>query len=147
MQCCHHFGKQMRARGKGGILLVNSYACYGGGSSLSIYSASKAFDLCLAESLWTELRPHGVHVLSLVMSMTDTPAFNALLAEKGLPKPPGVAEPDAVAELGLARLPFGPVQNWGLEDEAAGAAPMSAASRRSRIIAIDEMSAAVFGKK
>lgn len=147
MQCCHHFGKQMRARGKGGLLLVNSYACYGGGSSLSVYSASKAFDLCLAESLWSELRPHGVHVLGLVMSMTDTPAFNALLNEKGLPKPPGVAAPEAVAELGLSRLPFGPVQNWGLEDEDAGAAPMSAASRRARIVAIDEMSAAVFGKK
>lgn len=147
MQTCHHFGKQMRMRGKGGILLVNSYACYGGGSSLSVYSASKAFDLCFAESLWSELRPYGVHVLSLVMGMTDTPAFTALLAEKGLPKPPGAASPAAVAELGLTRLPFGPVQNWGLADEEAGAAPISAAGRRARILAIDEMSAAVFGKK
>src|SRR5579871_6341120 len=30
LTCCHHFGKLMRARGKGGLLLVNSGACYGG---------------------------------------------------------------------------------------------------------------------
>lgn len=147
MQCCHHFGRQMRVRGKDGILLVNSYACYGGGSFLSIYSASKTFDLCLSESLWSELGPHGVHVLGLVLNMTDTPAFNALLTEKGLPKPPGVASPDAVAELGLSRLPFGPVQNWGLEDDEAGGAPTSAASRRARVIGIDQVSQAAFGPK
>ena len=31
-QCCHHFAGAMKARGKGGLLLVNSGACYGGAS-------------------------------------------------------------------------------------------------------------------
>ena len=77
MLSAHHFGGKFRARGRGGLLLVNSYACYGGGQFMACYTGSKAFDLNFAESLWAELKPHGVDVLSLVMGMTDTPAFKA----------------------------------------------------------------------
>jgi uncharacterized protein len=146
MQCCHHFGGLMRGRKKGGLLLVNSGACYGGSTFMAAYTASKAFTLCFAESLWAELRRHRVDVLTLVMGMTDTPAFRALLAEKGLPVPEGIASPDDVAALGLARLPYGPIQNWGLEDEVAGYALISASDRRKRVLAIEEASVHVFGK-
>ena len=145
MSCCHHFGRLMRARRKGGLLLVNSGACYGGASFMATYSASKAFALNFGESLWTELRPHGVDVLNLVLGRTDTPAFRALLAEKGLPVPPNLASPDDVAEIGLARLPQGPTHNWGIADDVAGYAPTSASVRRSRILAIDSASKQVFG--
>jgi short-subunit dehydrogenase len=146
MSCCHHLGKLMRARRKGGLLLVNSGACYGGASYMSAYSASKAFTLNFGESLWSELRPHGVDVLNLVLGRTDTPAFRALLAEKGLPVPPDLASPDDVAQIGLERLPQGPVYNWGLADDVAGYAPTSAAIRRSRILAIDVATKQVFGE-
>lgn len=146
MQACHHFGGPMRARGRGGLLLVNSYACYGGGSFMACYTASKAFELGFAESLWAELRPHGVDVLTLVMGMTDTPAFRALLAEKGLPPPAGIAAPEEVAAFGLAHLADGPIQNWGLAEDMAGPAPQSAADRRARILAIDAASGGVFGE-
>jgi short-subunit dehydrogenase len=144
MQLCHHFGRAMRGRGRGGILLVNSGACYGGGSNLAVYSATKAFELNFGESLWAELRPHGVDVLNLVLGMTDTPAFRAMLEEQGLSLPPGVAAPGDVAAAGLDRLPHGPVHNWDLDDADQGYMPMSAASRRERILAVDEMSKAVF---
>ena len=85
LSCCHHFGKLMRARGRGGLLLVSSGACYGGASFMAAYSASKAFVLNFGESLWAELRPHGVDVLNLILGRTDTPAFRKLLAEKGMP--------------------------------------------------------------
>ena len=147
MQCCHHFGGPMRARRKGGILLVNSGACYGGGSFLATYSGSKAFMLCFSEGIWAELRPYGVDVLTLVLGMTDTPAFRALLAEKGLPPPPGLASPDEVAEKGLARLPHGPVHNWGQEDDVAGYAPNAPDDRRQRILAIEAASKSVFGER
>ena len=147
MSCCHHFGKLMRTRGKGGLLLVSSGACYGGASFMAAYSASKAFVLNFGESLWAELRPHGVDVLNLILGRTDTPAFRKLLAEKGMPVPPGLASPDDVAEVGLTRLPNGPIQNWGLADDVAGYAPSSAAARRSRILAIDVASKQVFGDK
>jgi short-subunit dehydrogenase len=145
MSCCHHFGKLMRARRKGGLLLVNSGACYGGASFMAAYSASKAFTLNFGESLWAELRPHGVDVLNLVLGRTDTPAFRALLAEKGLPVPPDLASPDDVAQIGLDRLPQGPVYNWGLADDVAGYAPTSAGIRRSRILAIDVATKQVYG--
>lgn len=146
MRCCHHFGGRMRARGRGGIILVGSGACYGGMKGLAVYAGSKAFDLCFAEGLWSELRPHGVDVLNLVLGRTDTPAFRALLAAKGLPVPPGLASPDAVAEAGLARLPHGPVHNWGQDDDQAGYAPTSAAARRARILAVEVASRAVLEK-
>ncbi|WP_241842209.1 SDR family NAD(P)-dependent oxidoreductase [Pseudofrankia sp. BMG5.36] len=44
MRLCHHFGGPMRARGRGGLLLVNSGAAYGGGSFMATYAGSKAFE-------------------------------------------------------------------------------------------------------
>jgi uncharacterized protein len=147
MQCCHHFASAMRVRKKGGLLLVNSGACYGGSMFMAAYSASKAFTLCFAESLWGELHPHGVDVLTLVMHMTDTPALRTLLAEKKLPVPQGIASAEEVAALGLARLSHGPIQNWGLEDADAGWAMISASDRRKRVIAVGKASEHVFGKE
>ena len=112
---------------------------------MAVYSATKAFTLCLAEGLWAELRPFGVDVLTLVLGRTDTPAFRKLLAEKGMPMPKDIASPDEVAEVALARLPHGPVHNWGVADEVAGYAPNSAAARRERILMIDNNSMQVFG--
>ena len=124
---------------------MNSGACYGGSSFLATYSASKAFMLCFAEGLWAELRPHGVDVLSMVLGATDTPAFRALLAEKGMPVPENLASPEEVARIALERLPHGPVHNWGLGDDAAGYAPSSAAARRERVLLIDSMTKHIFG--
>jgi short-subunit dehydrogenase len=146
MECAHHFGGLMRGRKRGGLLMVNSGAAYGGASFLATYSASKAFDMCLAEGLWAELRPHGVDVLCLVMSTTDTPALRTLLQEKGMPLPPDVASAEDVAALGLAKLGNGPVQNWGAAEDEAGFAPSSAAARRARVEGIDQMSKMIFGE-
>jgi uncharacterized protein len=147
MRCAYRFGSAMRARGRGGILLVGSGACYGGGSHLAVYSATKAFDLCFGEGLWAELRHDGVHVLNLILGRTDTPAFRELLAQKGLPVPTGLASPDDVAEVGIQRLPFGPVHNWGSNDDELGPAPNSPATRRERILMMERMSKQIFGSK
>ncbi len=147
LRCCHHFGRAMRTRGRGGIILVGSGACYGSGPNLATYSGVKAFDLCFAEGLWAELEPHGVDVLNLVMTTTDTPALRTLLAEKGLPAPPNLASPTAVAKAGLDRLPFGPVHNFWLKDDEIGNVPSSAAQRRDRVKMIAQASKSVFGGK
>ena len=145
MRCAHHFAAPMRARGKGGLLLVNSGACYGGAGFLATYSASKAFMLCFAEGLWSELRPHGVDVLTIALGQTDTPAYRTLLTEKGLPFPTNWAAPEDVARVALERLPHGPIQNWGLEDDVVGYAISSAAMRRERVLMIDKASRSTFG--
>jgi uncharacterized protein len=140
MRACHRFAGPMRERGRGGIILVGSGACYFGLPGISVYGATKAFNLVLGEALWAELRPRGVHVLNLIMGKTDTPAHRELMDKLGVPFPEDAADADEVAALGLARLPHGPVQNWGEEDDQVGMAGMSAAQRRARIEMIEQMS-------
>lgn len=140
MRNCHHFGRQMRERGRGGIILVGSGACYGGLYGKAVYCGVKSFDLCFGEGLWAELRGYGVDVLNLVLGQTDTPAHRRILEELGVPIPQRMAAADDVAELGLTRLPHGPICNWGSGDEEPGFAPASPAQRRSRILAIEEAS-------
>jgi uncharacterized protein len=114
----HHFGALMKARGRGGILLVGSLAGYLGTAHTSVYSAVKAFGRIFAEGLWLELREHGVHVLELVLGVTRTPA----MARAGLDfSIPGlnVAEPEDVAREGLAHLADGPVWIAGGNDAVA----------------------------
>lgn len=145
--CCHHFGGLMRARGKGGILLINSGACYSGSSFLATYAASKAFVLNFAEGLWAELKPHGVDVLTLVMGQTDTPAYRKYMADHNMPFPDNTASPAEVARLGLERLPHGPIQNWGLEDDEAGYAGAAASARRAKVLMLDGIMKQMLGTK
>lgn len=147
MRMSYHFGRQMRGRGHGGIILVGSGACYGGATGMAVYAGTKAFDLCFGEGLWAELRPHGVHVLNLILGRTNTPMFRAFMEKRGLPVGRDAAEPDDVAKLGLERLPHGPVQNWGVADDQPGFAPISAAARRERILRIEAASNNVFKAK
>lgn len=137
MAACHHFARLMKQRGKGGLLVCGSGVCYGGIPGIGVYGATKAFDLNLMESLWAELKPNGIDVLYLVMGRTDTPAHRKLTLEQGRDwQPETMASATDVARLGLERLPHGPIQNWGLADDEAGWATMSAADRRRRIEAI-----------
>lgn len=133
LRACHHFAGLMRPRGRGGLILVNSGACYMGLPGCSVYGATKAYDLVLGEALWAELAPHGIDVLNLVMGQTDTPAYRELMEKKGIPFPSGTADPEDVAALGLARLPHGPTTNWGEADDTPGMTFASAAQRRDRI--------------
>ena len=139
MRLSHHFGRQMRERGKGGIILINSGACYLGMYGLATYCASKGFVLNFAEGLWAELREHGVDVLTMVLGQTDTPSYRATLAKSGQPLPENWADPADIAATGLAQLPHGPVFNWGQTNDQAGMAPMSPDDRRARILMIQQM--------
>lgn len=142
MRALHAFGTPMRERGRGGLMVVGSGACYGGLPGIGVYAATKAFDLVLSEALWAELEPHGVDVLSYVIGRTDTPAHRELMEARGMPMPDGLAKPDDVARLGLERLPFGPVCNWGEADDEAKMSASSAAQRRERIRQIAALSSA-----
>jgi short-subunit dehydrogenase len=144
MECCHHFGRAMRERGRGGIILVNSFACYNGADFMAIYSASKAFQLCLGDALWSELKPHGVDVLSLVLSRTDTPEFRRMLTDKGFPVSADLAPSEEVARAGLANLANGPVFNWGQDRDGPQLAPMSSDDRRKRVEMISAASKPFF---
>lgn len=146
MGACHRFGRSMRERGRGGILVVGSGACYAGLPGISVYGATKAFDLLLCESLWAELKPHGIDVLHYVIGRTDTPAHRELMEARGMAIPEDLASSEEVARIGLAHIAQGPVKNWDLADDDAGWAVTSAGQRRARIEAIAAMAAAYAGK-
>lgn len=147
MTTCYHFAGLMRARGRGGIILMGSGAGYGGLPGIAVYCATKAYNLMFAESLWAELKDDGIDVLSYMIGRTDTPAHRKLMEEQGIEIPDNMADADKVARLGLERLPFGPVCNWGQEDDQAAHFSTSAATRRQRVVTISAASAAYGGKK
>jgi NAD(P)-dependent dehydrogenase (short-subunit alcohol dehydrogenase family) len=97
----------MKRRGRGGLLLVGSTAGYRGSPWNALYNASKAFTRIFAEGLWYELRPFGVDVVEFVVGGMRTPA----MARRGMIFGPEVADPDQVAEEGLAHIGDGPVWN------------------------------------
>ena len=78
-------------------------------------------------------------MLSLLLVITDTPALRELLAEKNQPLPSRMASAVDVAEMGLARLPFGPVYTW------MPLARFRAGWRRARVRVVGALSRQVFG--
>ena len=68
-------GQRMAARGSGGIILVSSMAGFQGTGHVVHYAASKAYLRVLAEGLWDELRPRGVHALACCPGLVRTPTF------------------------------------------------------------------------
>ena len=148
MRLAHHIGQGMRARGRGGMILVGSGACYGGLNGLGVYCASKGFVMNLAEGLWAEFRHYGVDVLNLILGRTNTPAHLRSLEQSGQSTDTtGMADPADVARIGLEQLPHGPIYNWGSPNDQPGFAPQPPDARRARIVMIEEMSAAYAGKK
>jgi short-subunit dehydrogenase len=97
---CHELGAGMCARGRGGIVLMSSLSALQGSPRMATYAASKAFDLVLAESLWGELREHGVDVLACVAGATRTPGFELTASSSKGP----VMEPAQVVEEVIAAL-------------------------------------------
>lgn len=112
----HHYGAAMRGRGRGGIVLVGSMASYMGSTHHTVYGGVKAFSRIFAESLWLELRDHGVDVLELVLGVTRTPAMERVGLDFEVPGMK-VAEPADVAREGLAHLADGPVHIAGGNEE------------------------------
>jgi short-subunit dehydrogenase len=139
LHLAHHFGRAMKSRKRGGMILVSSGACYGGMSGLATYCAVKGFVLNFAEGLWGELRHDGVDVLTLVLGRTDTPSHRKILEESGQAIPKDMAMPDEVAEVGLRQLPHGPIWNWGQTNDVAGYASGSPDDRRAKIVYIEQM--------
>ena len=74
---CHHFGRRMVERGRGGIVMISSMGGTQGAVNFGTYNAGKAFEWILAETLWTELGDHGVDVLTVFVGATSSPNYDA----------------------------------------------------------------------
>lgn len=108
LEFSQHFGAQMKARGRGGIILLGSLSGYAGCEHSSIYAAAKAFSRVFAEGLWLELKPFGVNVVALTLSVTHTPAMERAGLNFDLPGL-NAANSNDVAREGLGHLQDGPV--------------------------------------
>lgn len=71
----HRIGRQMRARGRGRILVTGSIAGFTPGSFQAAYNGSKAFIDSFAAALRNELKDSGVSVTCLMPGATETQFF------------------------------------------------------------------------
>jgi len=78
-----HFGRLMALRKRGGIILLSSASAMSGTAYVANYAGTKAYNLILGESLWYELKKHGVDVLGFMPGCTRTPGFDQHKPETG----------------------------------------------------------------
>ncbi len=141
LAACHALAGPMVGRGRGGLVLLTSLAGLQGTGTVAAYSATKAFDLALAEALWWELGEQGVDVLALVAGSTDTPGFRGSrpkLASSAVLDPP-----ERVVDEGLAHLAHGPVHVVG-EGNRKVARALESMDRADRIRLISEQTRALY---
>jgi uncharacterized protein len=115
----YDLGTRMVERGRGGIIFMSSLAAEAGAAQVALYSATKAFDLVLAEGLWYELRQHGVDVVAIRPGSTRTPGWQSSQPPSGELK--GVMEPADVVSDALAALGTTPSIAAGVDNRAAEA--------------------------
>jgi len=156
----HTIGRQLRARGRGGIILLSSMSALAGTGYVATYAATKSFDMIFAEGLWAELRGYGVDVLGLVAGATQTPAMqrsgafmqiegdsvDATTNTSDALQPNIMAmHPDDVAREALAELGNGPILFPG-ENNRAAAAAIRGAPRAAAVDAMSGAAAGMYGK-
>lgn len=127
----HDLAARMRERGRGGIIVCGSIAGFAGGSRVAVYSASKAYEQMLTETLWWELKPAGINVLMLVVGGTRTPAMLRMGLDLAAPGR-RVMESDDVAQEGLDNLENGPTWVAG-EHNRVAAQYMCTSDRRAAV--------------
>ncbi|MBK7976198.1 MAG: SDR family NAD(P)-dependent oxidoreductase [Deltaproteobacteria bacterium] len=92
----------MLERGRGGVILMTSLSGIQGTPYIGNYAATKAWNLIFGESLWGELGPRGVDVLSVLAGATRTPGYLANTAGRSTAAP--VGDTDEVVNAALAAL-------------------------------------------
>ncbi len=102
LRFCHVLGKAMAANpgGQKALVLMSSLAGMQGAPRIAAYSATKAFNTMLGETLWAELRRHNIQVMTCVAGAIETPGFETTAQKPA----PGTLTPAAVAEQTLAAL-------------------------------------------
>lgn len=99
----HHFGRALKQRGRGGLVLLTSMAGRQGSARVATYAATKAYNWVLAEGLWEELSAAGVDVLACAPGLTRTETLERSGAQlQGSLAP--MQQPREVAEEALSAL-------------------------------------------
>lgn len=124
-----HYGRAMRDRGHGGIILTGSTGGYLGSPTLAAYCGAKAFSRIYTEALWGEMQPLGVDVLHLNIGFTATPAMERL----GMPVE-FAEKPVVVAREGLENIANGPVWIVSTKGNPERVAEIAGAFDRGRLV-------------
>ncbi|NMB80505.1 MAG: SDR family NAD(P)-dependent oxidoreductase [Ignavibacteria bacterium] len=74
----NYFGKKMIRGKKGAILFLGSIVAYQPTPYMASYAATKSFNYSLGNSLWHELKNHGIDVLTINPGNTST-EFNRMV--------------------------------------------------------------------
>ena len=130
LEFAHHYSGLMKARGRGGIVLVGSLAGNAGSPLIAHYSAAKAFSRILSEAIWFELKPFGIDVLHLNVNFTATPAMVRLGYDVR-----AAADPEDVAEEGIQHIADGPIWVVGGPDVQAEAVRRTGGMPRGEVVA------------
>ncbi len=102
---CTLFGRDMRARRRGHILIVSSISALRDFPGIGYYGSSKKYLRGFARSLRSELGVYGVHVTCLLPGATATALYDPNVVPVELAQKLGVMmSADAVAEAGLEAL-------------------------------------------
>jgi len=96
----------MVERGRGGIILVSSFASATGTPGNALYASTKAFGNVFAEGMWYELGELGIDVLGVIVGIVRTPAMERMgMTFEGVAQP---ADPYALVDETLANIDKGP---------------------------------------
>ena len=102
---CSFYGREMRARRRGHVLVVSSISAWRDFPGIAHYGASKKYLRGFARSLRCELGVYGVNVTCLSPGATDTNLYDPSVVPVGLAKLLGVmASPERVADAGLRAM-------------------------------------------
>ncbi len=132
----HGFGNRFKARGRGGVVVMSSGAGLGGQPWLVMYSATKAFEINFAESLWAEWEGSGVDMIGVAAPTMDTPTLRRATEGTGFDVgnayDPADVVHQALAKLGrepLLIVPDGPEE---------AKIPQIEADRKQRLVMLAE---------
>lgn len=102
---CVLFGRELRERGTGHVLITSSISAWRDFPGIAFYGASKKFLRGFAKSLRSELKPWGVNVTCLAPGATATNLYQHSVVPVGLAKKVGIMmEAPEVARSGLNAL-------------------------------------------
>jgi uncharacterized protein len=99
----HSFISAFKDQKSAGIILMSSFAGLIGPPYLAPYSATKAFNILLTESLSSEFRGKNIEISVCCAGKTSTPAYWSSNPAKGRQWPP-VLSPEKVADYALKNL-------------------------------------------
>jgi short-subunit dehydrogenase len=116
----HRIGREMRARGKGRILITGSVAGFMPGAYHAVYNATKSFLDSFAQALRAELKDSGVTVTCLMPAETETDFFRRADLEDTKLGQANKADPADVAKGGFKAMMSGDgsvVPGWHAKSE------------------------------